>query len=302
MKTFPRALARARAPLATLALLSFVSPFLAAASARADDKAACLDATSKGQKLRDAHKLVEAREQLRICAAAQCPAVIQSDCANWLADVDKALPGVVLTAKNAAGGYLIDVKVTIDGQPLVSKLDGRAVPVNAGPHLFHFEAADGSRVEQQVFVREGDKNQQVTVALGAAAPPPSAATPSPASGGGASSSPVRTIGWVTGAVGVVGLGVGAVFGVVAMGDKNGAHCDANNVCDPGSTSGIKSAAVISDVGWIAGGVLLATGAALVLFAPSDRPASAASGTGLTRVSLAPAVTPTGGALVLGGAW
>jgi hypothetical protein len=264
-------------------LLGLLMPtVLLTTAAFADDKAACMDAASKGQRLRDTHKLVEARAELRVCATAQCPSVIQSDCAIWLADVEKALPSVVVTAKDGAGADLVDVKVSVDGRPLASKLDGQAVPMNAGPHTFHFEGADGSILDRQVMVKEGERNQAVAVVLGAAAPTPS--------------STWKTLGWVLGGTGVVGLGVGTVFGVIAMGDKNGAHCDANNVCDPGTTRGIKSAALVSDVGWIAGGVLLAGGAALVLFAPSGsrKPESG--------VNVAPVVTASGGAIVAGGSW
>ena len=184
-----------------------------------------------------------------MCAAAQCPGVVQTDCANWLAEVEKALPSVVLAAKNGAGGDLVDVRVSVDGQPLVAKLDGQAVSMNAGLHTFHFEGAAGV-VDQQVVVREGEKNQTVAVVLAAPAvaptpptpplPPPPPATPSDAHASGAG--PWKTVGWVVGGVGVVGLGVATVFGILAEGDKSSAHCNASNVCDPGTVSGIKSAA------------------------------------------------------------
>jgi hypothetical protein len=261
-------------------------------AALADDRAACLDAASTGQTLRNAHKLVEARERLRVCAAAGCPAVVQSDCVTWLADVEKALPSVVVTARSGAGQDLVDVKVSMDGQPLLPKLDGQAVPLNAGSHTFHFEGADGTSLDQTVLVREGVKDQAVAVVLGAVpAIPPASGTPAEAS-----SSPWKMVGWVVGGVGVAGLGVGAVLGVIALGDKNSAHCDANNVCDPGTTGAIKSAALLSDVGWIAGGALLAGGAALVLFAPSG------SHEATTGVRVAPALTARGGELVAAGSW
>ena len=120
-----------------------VASVLVARGALADEKAACLDASSKGQTLRDQHKLVEARQQLRVCAAGGCPSVVQTDCAAWLADVEKAIPTVVLAAKNGAGADLFDVKVSVDGQPLASRLDGQALPLDPGPHAFRFEGADG---------------------------------------------------------------------------------------------------------------------------------------------------------------
>jgi hypothetical protein len=276
-----------------------VSTGFLAPAAFADDKAACLDAASRGQRFRDTHQLVEARDQFRICAAAQCPGVVQSDCANWLADVEKALPSVVLIAKNGAGADLTDVKVSVDGQPLVSKLDGQAVTTNAGAHSFHFEGQDGTSIDQQVLIKEGEKNQAVTAVLGAApaATPPSlpGAAESPRSSGG-TSSPWRTAGWVLGGAGVVGLGVGAAFGIVAIGDKNAAHCDASHMCDAGTVVGIKRAALVSDVGWIAGGVLLASGVAFVIFAPRGSHEPTAG------VRLAPVVTASGGELVAGGSW
>src|ERR1700752_3565225 len=86
-----------------------------AAPAVAQDKAACLDAASKAQKLRSAHSLVEARAQLRICSAASCPTAVQADCAGWLIDVEGGLPTVVVSDKNRSGADVVDVKVSVDG-------------------------------------------------------------------------------------------------------------------------------------------------------------------------------------------
>jgi hypothetical protein len=268
------------------------------AGALADDKAACLQAASKGQRLRDQHDLLAARDQFRVCSAASCPGVVQRDCTAWLADVDKTLPTVVVTAKDGAGADLVDVVVTLDGQPLQTRLDGRAVPMNAGPHTFHFEGPGGTKLDQQVVISEGRKEQTVAVVLGpkpAAGPPPGGEQPPPASPS-TSSSPLRTVGWVLGGAGVVGLGIATAFGLSASSDKSSAHCDANNVCDPGTVSGIKSAALASDVAWIAGGVLLAGGAALVLFAPKGTPEEKAT------LRIAPMVGVNAGGVVAGGSW
>jgi hypothetical protein len=276
--------------------------------AAAQDKAACLDAASSAQKLRSAHSLVEARAQLRVCSSASCPAAVQTDCVGWLADVERSLPTVVVGAKNRAGTDLFDVKVSVDGAPLASKLDGQAVPMNPGAHEFHFEAADGSVLDQQVMVREGDKDQEVAVVLGAAAPAPgptapattaTTAQPPPAPGPSAADSdvgggpPWKTIGWIAGAVGIAGLAFGATAGAIAMSKKSG-ECS-GDVCQPNTAAGIKTAALVSDVGWIAGGVLLASGAALILFAPGGRQANAA-------IRIAPSFLVAGGGAMLEGRW
>lgn len=287
---------------AFIPLLLAVPVALASSVARADDKATCLDAVSRGQRVRDAHRLLEARERFRTCAAAVCPAAVQTDCAAWLAEVEKALPSVVLSAKSGAGADLLDVKVTVDGQPFVSKLDGEAVPIDPGAHAFHFEGADGAAIDQQVIVREGEKGRAISVVLGASSPAPATPQPTgqstaPPSNGSSpsSSSPWRTAGWILGGAGVAGLAVGGIFGAVALSDKNGAHCDSSGACDAGTAGGIKSAALVSDIGWVAGGVLLASGAALVLFAPTG------TGDG-TDVKVTGTLVQGGAGAVLAGRW
>jgi hypothetical protein len=309
-----------------------ISVLLATTSARADDKAACLDAASTAQRLRAEHMLVQARDQLRLCAAAVCPAVVQSDCAEWLAEVEKALPSVVVSAKTRAGADRVDVNVTVDGQPFLTRLDGRAVPMNAGPHVFHFEASDGAHADLQVVVREGQQSQSVAIVLdlpsappppelpqrpradsGAALPPPPAtgSARSPESGAeherASRGSPWIVLGWALGGAGVIGLGVGAASGLVAMADKGSAQCNASHQCQPGPLSHARTAALASDIGFGAGAVLLASGVALVLAAPPsgaahDGGAAGAARTARATVRAAPVVGPGVGAIVVGGSW
>jgi hypothetical protein len=238
-----------------------------ASSAHAEDKKACMDAASSGQVLRDAHKLVEAREAFRVCAQQQCPTLVRNDCLVWLDATEKGLPTLVLSAKDGAGADLVDVNVTIDGTPTLSTLDGRSMPMNPGPHTFHFELADGTSADERVVLAEGSKDKQVSVVLGrppvvvpVAAPPSAPPPPSPHSG------PWTTVGWVTGGVGVAGLALGGVFGVLALTDKNSAHCK-DGFCDAGPLSSARTAAAVSTVAFVAGGVLAASGLGIVLFAP-----------------------------------
>jgi hypothetical protein len=289
---------------------------LPAAADDKDDKMACIDAASRGQALRDQHKLVEAREALRVCARRQCPGAVWHDCATWLADVETSLPTVVITAKDDAGGDLFDVTVTLDGSPFAKKLDGSSVPIDPGPHTFHFQAGDSPGVDRQVMIKQGGKDQSVAVVIPRTAGPVTTpgsppAQSSPSAGGatqaggsavasappsGGEGVPWRTVGWVTGGVGAVGLVVGSVFGSMAMSSKGGS-CDASNVCRAGAIDDIKTKALVSDTGFIAGGVLLAAGAALVLFAPSTH------GEAALRTRIVPIVGSDGtyGAVV-GGHW
>lgn len=82
----------------------------------------------------------------------------------------------------------------------------------------------------------------------------------------------RTVGLAVGAAGVVGLGLGSIFGLVSMSKKGDAdgHCDAANTCDDeglGLRKDAISAGNVSTIAFIAGGVLVAGGAALWFTAP-----------------------------------
>jgi tetratricopeptide (TPR) repeat protein len=130
-------------------------------------------------------------------------------------------------------------------------------------------------LKAQVDAQAAMKNQK-PAPQATGAPPPGADTAEPEK-----SPTVRTVGIVTGTVGLVGLGVGAVAGVVAMNKNNdaGKLCNGNACTSQDAitlTSDARSAASVSTVSFIAGGALLVSGAALFLFAPTVGPAKTGS--------------------------
>jgi hypothetical protein len=291
------------------------APVLATNLAFADDKTVCLDATLQGQTFRDAHKLIEAREQFRACARQQCPAMVQQDCGGWLSEVEKALPSVVLTAKDAGGVDLVNVRVSVDGKPLLTGLDGQGVAVNPGPHTFVFDGPNGAHVERQALIKEGEKNQGVAVVLSLSrpspppplptAPPEGASTPTapaptmqpqaseqPSSGGGWSRGTAHTWAFVSGGLGIAGIGAGTVFGLLTLSawssaksacGGNASQCtDASSAQSHRSTA--ESDATISTVGFIAGGVFLAAGAVLYFTGQEQAASPAASVTAVPSVA------------------
>ncbi len=218
----------ARAPFCIGLVVTALATSWLARPAWADDKAACLDANGQAQTLRDARRLVDAREQLRICARAECPRVVRSDCVTWLAEVEKALPTVVLSAKDATGKDVREATVTVDGKALATRLDGQALAVDPGPHTFRFERADGAAATQQVVIRDGEKARAVSVVLAAGAPvapvpvpvpaspePVPMPTPAPQDAGSRPSSSLRLVGWIVGGAGVVAVGVGGGIALAA---------------------------------------------------------------------------------------
>ena len=113
------------------------------------------------------------------------------------------------------------------------------------------------------------------------APPVSAAvSPAPVLPGASPASPestggnLRTVGLVTAGLGVVGLAVGTVYGITAIGKKSDAGCSSEKVCpnqDAANTfRDATSAGTTSTIFFAAGTVLTAVGVTLYFVAPKER--------------------------------
>lgn len=263
------------------ALLALPEPLQAADPTTAD----CLSANDSSISLRNEHKLRAAREQLLVCAAATCPADIRKECMRRVADVNAAIPTIVFEAKDASGRDLSAVKVTMDGQPLAERLEGTALSIDPGEHTFSFETAGQANVEKRFVIREGEKDRRERVSFGETAPPATTVktaasrktpeTPNTMAsepplvqpvGQRSSLGPQKIAAIVATGVGVIGVGVGAVFGAHALSKRS----DASKACPDrcADQSGVdlwnsaRSAGNVSTVAFIVGGVGLAAGATL----------------------------------------
>lgn len=114
----------------------------------------------------------------------------------------------------------------------------------------------------------------------------------------------RTVGWIVSAVGVVGLGVGAGFGIDSLQKRDRANerC-AGDLCDRRGVS-LRDKAIqsgdVATVATIAGGAALLGGVVLLLTAPRDRSHTEAPTTALSSLRAAPHVAADGGGVSLGG--
>jgi hypothetical protein len=243
---------------------------------------------------RSESKLLLARESLRTCLRSNCKSWIVADCSKWLSEVETRIPSVVFSAKNTTGRDLSDVSVTAaTGETIAQSLDGHSIEMEPGPHDFVFLRADGTRVEKHALVREGEKAQNVS-AIFEAAPAETSPSPSNPSVLGPKTEKttptLRYVGYGLAGAGVVGLGLGAVFGLTAIAKKNDANCD-GGFCDPEPRADALDAARVSTVAFVAGAVLGAAGIALILVSPSSSSTSA---------HLDARISPNG--VGIGGAW
>jgi len=230
--------------------------------------------------------LLTAREQLRTCLRSDCKDWIVADCSRWLTDVESRIPTIVFAARDTAGHEITDARVMNEsGAEVAATLDGRSIEMNPGRYVYVFARPDGTRRDQTVIVREGEKVQVVTATFDAppgatttttTEPPPIVVTPR---------NNLRTTGYVVGGVGVAGLAVGSIFGLMAMSAKSGGNCD-GDLCDGGTRDKAYPYATVSTIAFVAGAALVAGGVLLVLISPNNPKKSAYNSTVTRAMSLA----------------
>ena len=178
--------------------------------------------------------------------------------------LEPRLSRLVIQPHNPVAGLVVERDGSVVGAPQWST----AVPVDAGTHRIQATAPGYLPWRGEQLVQ--GEGQQIRVVIPELVPAPvQPKTPDQGTG----DSPQATIGWVVGAAGLVGLGVGVGFGIRALAKKsafdeqcpNAPSCSQVGLTlrDEGITAG-----TVSTIGFIAGGVLAASGVVLVLTAPS----------------------------------
>lgn len=226
-----------------------------------------------------------------------------------------------LTLQIPPANRLPDMVVKDNGTQLQRVVWGVALPVDPGVHKIEVSAPGylswssevkvedrGSSAEVHVPALSKDPNAAAVATSGsgdASAPAASASSPmAPAAAAPEESmSKLRIVGIVLGAAGIVGIGVGAAMGGVAMGTKkdvkdlqrdvaNG-DCMAD-VCAPKIDDGVddaKKQANVSTAMWIVGGALLAGGLVTFLVAPKHD---------VRKADVALSLSPQGAGVRVGG--
>lgn len=208
------------------------------------------------------------------------------------------------------------LQILRDGVPVPREELGLAVPVDPGDHAVVVSAP--GHAARTLNAHVGPESPTATVRIDslddtsastpAPAPTPAAAPTStelpatpPDQTPASSDDPGKTrrlISFGAMGLGVVGLGVGTVFGFLAkskLDSSNNGPCDSNDRCTQPGLSDRKDAetfATVSTIGFIAGGVLAAGGVVLFLTAP---PAQTSTGLQLSPAPL----TGGAGALLTG---
>jgi hypothetical protein len=254
--------------------------------------------------------------------------MVRDDCAKRLDDLERAQPTIAFEAKDASGADISAVKVTVDGTSLTERLDGTALAVDIGEHVFTFEVPGETPVSRKLVLTEGEKGRREVIAVSAGisaasslppppkspAGPPAEATVPPisAQARGTEAPPTgqatrtqKILGLVAGGVGVAGIGVGSAFGLMTLSKKSLQQVDCG---DPASCTSAGHARALDDhstgmtdgtvatVGFIAGGALLVGGAVLFFTAAHTSDAPPVT----TAMIVAPSVGPGGAGMLFSG--
>jgi len=232
------------------------------AGAYADDKAECAASHFHAQELRREGKYRAVRGALEACSRPSCPTVIQTECADWLKEIESAIPSIVVEARDDTGRDLMDVEVQIDAERVAARLDGRALEIDPGEHVLRFRSAQGTTIEQRILIREGDRGRAVLVRFPASPrPPASGATPTHPvpdrpSGG------ISPLGVAFGGVALLAVASFATFAVWGKVKQNELD-DCAGHCHPEDLDKMHTRYLIADVSL--GVAAVATGAAVIAF-------------------------------------
>jgi hypothetical protein len=252
--------------------------------AHAQEKKVCVEAHVAAQVARRDGKLRRAKTDLAVCSRPVCPVVIRKECDQWIGEIDKATPTLVIQVRDPEAGAVTDAQLSIDGE---STLDwhGRAVEVDPGERKLRAVARDGRSVEQLVTVRPDEKDRAVRLDLPAApkpAPRPPTATNNPAPPIGAAPAapvspppdrPIPTATYVLGAVGAVGLAAFAGFAIAGRVQQSDLEsgCGRTRECSGRSVDAMYRTYAIADVSLGIGAAASVAAFIVFLARPSPKP-------------------------------
>jgi len=223
---------------------------------------ACFTAAERAQPLVKQKRLREARAELEVCARDVCPRIARTDCRDWLADVARAQPSVVIAAHEVNESQntrdVPGVRALIDGAIVIDKVDPRPIPIDPGLHHLRVEKPGFGPIEQSIEIHEGEKARVVnfTWRTSFTLPPPVAVE---------YSRPTPPSVYVMGALGLAGLGVGTYFEVTGLRRRSSELQPCSPLCPQAQVDDARNVVRAGDV-TVGAGALFVVGAAILYLA------------------------------------
>ena len=173
---------------------------------------------------------------------------------TWLAEVDKAMPTLVVRVRDARGFDVSGARALVDGIEILASMTGRPVALDPGPHTLRVVASSGVSRDQAIVIAEGEKDRAIVMTIDAPlrpdgsrdGPAPGVAATSrrpPDAPGPRSPSRITAPFVVTASIAVIGLGVFTGLEIVAQPEysKLKTSCgQPTHNCDPAADNSTRS--------------------------------------------------------------
>jgi hypothetical protein len=218
-------------------------------------------------------KLLEARTALVRCAQRDCPRTAQTDCAQWMAEVEARLPTIVVRALDAEGRDVVDAEVELDAVKIENP--ARALELDPGVHQLRVGAPGFLPREETITTFEGEKNKRIDIVL---APIALSAPPPPERSDGM---PIWI--YVTGGAGLLGMGSFAYFAVTSTREYENLRATCAPHCSESQTDPVERKQLVADLSLTAGIVGLASALVGVLIHVFTDYESVEPGTDTTKI-------------------
>ncbi|WP_437963677.1 hypothetical protein WMF04_28595 [Sorangium sp. So ce260] len=226
----------------------------------------CISSHAEVQKLRKNQQLLEARRVLKGCARSECPAPVLRDCASWVDELERATPSVVFNV-TSGGEQVAGPTILVDGQPVELSSSGAPLKLDPGKHTYRVEH-DGYRpVAKEVILFEGQRFQELNVAL-----EPVVAPQAPAMAQASITEtyrPVPALTYVLAGVGVAGAASFAVWGLMGRSEQDHLEQTCRPKCTDSDLATVRTRYLIADISLGVGAAAFAGAALTYLLRPTE---------------------------------
>jgi len=260
------------ARLAFIGALASLLALPAPAQAQARDTAACLDANERSITLENDGKQLAARENLRECAALECPTEIREECERRLTEINQVIPSVLFEFGDEQGKPISPVQIRLDGELQPAQAATALIEANPGQHVFVFEAPGYAPIRSELVLSARQLRRPERITFSAATPAATESAPSNQQGLHGQ----RLTALILGGTSVVAAGFGTAFGLMAI-HKDGEvdkACDAQRCENPADTQKSRTAVTqgnLSTAFFAVSAAAAAGGLVLWFTSPEDQP-------------------------------
>jgi hypothetical protein len=233
---------------------------------------ACVVAANECQVDRDEGRLIAAREKMVACASESCPTQVKRDCVQWLDDLDRRLPSLVVRVVDEAERDVTDAQVQIDGVEIT--LDGRPVRVDPGRRSIDVQVPDAPPVHQMVLAAEREVARVLRIQVQRHVATQALATPvlQPLAARATRDERALSIptgAWILGGVGVLALGSFTYFGITASEEHAELRAQCGKTCSDAQVQAGRDYALVADLSLVTGLAALAGGVLWTLVGQKD---------------------------------